>query len=99
MIAETSKLAYICMEDLETRRATVLSYIRRNPDQCAEQIMKGLGARSPNSVAPRITELLHDTKDIFVSGRTATSSGCTARTYRAYPPDTPPDMKHTGAYL
>lgn len=34
-------------------------------------------------VAPRISELLNDYQAIYISGYTKTSSGCTARTYRA----------------
>lgn len=85
MIAQTSLEAYHSITDLNERQAVVLSYIRHNPDQCAEQICFGLGVRSPNSVAPRITELLNTHKMIYESGRTKTSSGRSARTYRAYP--------------
>lgn len=69
--------------EVKPERRVVLEYIRANPDQCAEQIMHGMGAKSPNRVAPRISELLNDYQAIYISGYTKTSSGCTARTYRA----------------
>lgn len=83
MIAPTSLEAYYSIDNIECRRAQVLDYIRCNPDKCAEQIVIGMKARSHNSVAPRITELLNDTGDIYVSGYTTTSTGRRARTYRA----------------
>lgn len=67
--------------DTAARRKSVLDYIRANPDQCAEQIVAGMHARSPNVVAPRITELKRDNM-IYVSGYTKTSFGRTASTYR-----------------
>ena len=82
-IAQTSLEAYHSIYDVDRRRDAVLGYIRAHPDQCAEQIAVGLRARSLNSVAPRITELLHECEAIYVSGTTKTSSGKTARTYRA----------------
>ncbi len=84
MIADTSLDAFNSIEDLAGRQALVLEYIRKHPDQTAEQICSGLHAKSPNTVAPRITELLHEQQAIYISGRSKTSLGRTARTYRAY---------------
>ena len=66
---------------LNDRQAQVWTYILQHPDVCAEEIMTGLGARSPNQVAPRVTELLK-MGAIEISGKTITKSGRRANTFR-----------------
>lgn len=80
-------------EKLPKRRDKVYAYIQDHPNQTAEMIMIGMGYRSINYVAPRITELLHGDEDneipprIKISGRAKTSSGHTANTFVAIEDD------------
>lgn len=82
MIAQTTLEAYHSVEpELNARQKLVYNFIRKNPDLNAEQIYRGLGYHSPNSISPRITELLENGM-IRVSGYNLTSSGRRARVYR-----------------
>ena len=82
-MAQTSLEAYYSLSDdfLEGRQAEVYRYIRRHPDVTVEQIIIGLGADSPNQIAPRVTELLQ-MGDIERTGRARTRSGRSAYTFR-----------------
>lgn len=82
-MAQTSLEAYYSLSDdfLEGRQAEVYRYIRRHPDVTVEQIIIGLGADSPNQIAPRVTELLQ-MGAIERTGRARTRSGRSAYTFR-----------------
>lgn len=80
-VDELSLEAYDSL-DIETRQGMVYDYIREHPNVTSEQVMLGMGFKSPNAVAPRITEL-YQMGAIIRTGRGKTSSGRTAHTYTA----------------
>ncbi len=82
-MAQTSLEAYRSLPEdyLNDRQTAVWQYIARHPDVTSEQIMTGMGAKSPNQIAPRVTELLQ-MGAIERSGKAKTASGRSAYTFR-----------------
>ena len=81
-IAETSIEAYYSVSKLSARRSlAVRAYIEANPGVTNEDISQGLRLRI-QSVTPRVKELLENGV-IWITGRSKTSTGYTARTYSA----------------
>ena len=81
---QTSLMAYVEMLHNGTvgrRQALVYKYINRHPNMTAYEISQGLGFSDPNTVRPRINELIKK-QYILVSGqRPCSITGKLANTY------------------
>jgi len=64
---------------LSTRAQAVLSWITEHGPHTDREVMKGMGFSDPNSVRPRITELIERGKLMEVCSRRDTATGKSVR--------------------